>query len=178
MAADYVRVDPAALDAEGDRLEVGEQMGHKGVLAVRRNAHSAQASGTAGKLYGGRLQRAGVDEREHRRDFALERLRGPRQRQVVGHDHRAAVGSDRRGNRLAHGPNAGYLPAGRQIDDRNVVVEPVANVEPLAVGGNRRTGCRVAGRDQGDQLARPGRQARPPCFSATPRSRSAWSRRA
>ena len=75
---------------------------------------------------------------------------------MAGYVDRLAVGSDPRGDRLAADRHACDLPAARQVDHRDAVVETIADIEPRAVGRDCRADRRMAGRNRVDHAARVG----------------------
>ncbi len=129
-------------------------MRYEGVLAVACDAQTSHATGAVGQSDRGGLVRPRVDDRNDRRHIALKIPICPGVRQVVGHQHRPSVGRDGGGNRFPDGRDAGHFRAGRQINHRNVIIEPIADVNSFAVRADRRADGGMSGRDRGDQVAR------------------------
>ncbi len=114
------------------------------MLAVGRDTYAAQARApvrqpNVGHGVAGRVNRADVA----RHVVPVRRI----QRQVIGHQDHLAVGRDGRSDRLADHRHPGHFLLGRKVDHRNVIVEPVADIQPLSVRRDRWGGGGVTCRD-------------------------------
>ena len=129
--ADHVDVHPAEFDVRRHQLEVGEHVRHVGVLARRakRTGPRRLCEPWASRIAAVWCVRVSMTVTLGADRIGVQPVVG----QMVGHEHRLAVRRDGRRDRFAHGLDAGHLGTGRQVDHRHVVVEPVADVQPLAV---------------------------------------------
>ena len=85
---------------------------------------------------------------------ATSYLIGPVQRNVIDHEDRLAVGRGHGRIGLASHRHPRDLLVAGDLDHRDIVVEPIADIQPLAVGRDGHAVSGMAGGDRIDDLAR------------------------
>ncbi len=148
--AQRVGVHPAPFQLRGRHLVAGQDLGDVGVRAIGRDADFLHAGTAVGQADLRSLQRAQVDHRHFGRHVV--RI-GSIDRQQVADESQAAVGRDGDLVRFADRLDTSRLLVGLQVDHRHVVVETVADQQPLAARHQGGSARRVPDRDRRGDLA-------------------------
>jgi hypothetical protein len=146
-----VAIHPAAVKLGRGQAEVGQNVGHHGVFAVRRDAQIIEQPAAVGKgEFLGDLAGGGVDDADNRGD----QLRvGGAGVQMIRHEEKPPVAADRGSYGLALDRDAALLLPRLQVKEADIVVKAVADEQGFAIRAEHRGRRTVAGGKGGKGLA-------------------------